>query len=123
VQVEGQLHDGSTFEGQDCVTLVGQSERKALASDTPERGFELNSNYPNPFNPDTRISFYLPRAADVKLEIFNVLGQRVSTLIDGSLEAGDHSVIWDGSQAASGIYFYRLQAGEKIISSRMLLLK
>ncbi len=123
VHVEGQLFDGTSFEGRDCVKLVGNSAMREVASDIPEREFELIGNYPNPFNPSTRILFYLPIATDVKLEIFNILGQHVITLIDRSLEAGDYSVIWDGSQAASGIYYYRLQAGGEISTNTMLLLK
>jgi hypothetical protein len=85
--------------------------------------FALYQNYPNPFNPTTEISFALPNAANVKLEIFNIMGQRVATLIDQRLQAGNHSVVWDGSQVASGIYFYRLDAGDYVESRKMVLLK
>jgi len=71
--------------------------------------FSLSQNYPNPFNPTTKINFSLPSAADVKLEIYNIMGQKVTTLIDGKREAGEHVVQWDGSDVASGIYFYRLE--------------
>ena len=85
--------------------------------------FALHQNYPNPFNPATEISFSLPNAADVKLEIFNIMGQRVATLADQHLEAGNHGVIWDGSHVASGVYFYRLEAGDFVESRKMVLLK
>jgi len=85
--------------------------------------FALNQNYPNPFNPTTEISFSLPSASDVKLEVYNIMGQRVVTLADGYLEAGRHATIWDASSVASGIYFYRLTANEFVETKKMVLLK
>jgi len=86
-------------------------------------GYWLSQNYPNPFNPVTEISFNLPEVVDVKLEIYNVLGQRVTTLVNGLTEAGIHSVTWDGSDVASGIYLYHLQAGNFVETKKMVLLK
>ncbi len=85
--------------------------------------FSLVQNYPNPFNPTTEISFSLPSAADVKLEIYNIMGQRVTTLVNERLEAGEHIVQWDGSEAASGVYFYRLQTDDFVGTKKMILLK
>ena len=85
--------------------------------------FTLNQNYPNPFNPSTTISFYVPQAMHVKLEVFNVLGQRVETLGDSEMEAGHHRFVWDGDQVASGIYLYRLSASGFVGTRKMLLLK
>jgi hypothetical protein len=90
--------------------------------------FELKQNYPNPFNPVTQISFSLPKAANVKLEIYNLLGQKVATLFDGQLPAGNHQIIWDGKNlkgelVSSGIYFYRLQAGDFMNVKKMILVK
>jgi len=123
VRVEGQLFDGTLFEGQDCVTVVGSPAVRAATSDHQGNGLEIIGNYPNPFNPSTRISFHLPGPTDVKLEIFNILGQHITTLVDRFLEAGDHSVVWDGEQVASGFYYYRIQAGEQVATNKMLLLK
>ncbi len=86
------------------------------------------TNYPNPFNPITDIKFSLTQEADVKLGVFNVLGQTVKVLIDESLPTGDHTVTWDGTdasgrQVASGIYFYKIVAGDFIQSRKMVLLK
>ncbi|UCE24342.1 MAG: T9SS type A sorting domain-containing protein, partial [Candidatus Zixiibacteriota bacterium] len=78
---------------------------------------------PNPFNPTANISFSLPSAAQVKLEVYNIKGQRVSTVVDQYLSAGDHVYSWDGSRFASGVYLYRLQAGEIQRTDKMLLLK
>ncbi len=89
--------------------------------------FFLDQNYPNPFNPETSIEFALPEAVDVKLEVFNVLGQRVKTLMDESLEPAKYRIIWDGIdsngiQVASGIYFYRISAGRFVKTRKMILL-
>ncbi len=90
--------------------------------------FSLSQNYPNPFNPTTKIQFSLAKESDVQLEIFNLNGQLVSTLINNSLPTGEHSIIWagknkQGQQAATGIYFYRLTAGEFVETKKMVLLK
>src|SRR5690554_39525 len=89
---------------------------------------ELLGNYPNPFNPETRISFYLDKGERVKLEVFNIGGQKLTTLIDDRLEQGEHSVIWSprttgGSELPSGVYLYHLQAGDYDRTRKMLYLK
>lgn len=90
--------------------------------------FALHANAPNPFNPETHIRFDLPRETAVQLHVFDVLGQRVRTLVAESMPAGAHQVLWNGRdnrgvQVSSGVYFYRLQAGDFLQSRRMLLLK
>ncbi len=87
------------------------------------KDFSLGQNYPNPFNPTTEINFALPTACDVSLEVYNITGQRVTTLVDEVREAGQHSVLWDASTNASGVYFYRLSAGEFTETKKMMLLK
>ncbi len=94
----------------------------AAASSVPS-SFELTQNYPNPFNPTTTISFTLPAAGEVTLEVFNVLGQQVAVLADGHFGAGAHSVTWNASSVSSGVYLYRLQAGEFTETRKMLLVK
>jgi len=79
--------------------------------DTPSV-FSLRQNWPNPFNSTTRIEYSLPMAAQVKLNIYNLRGEKVATLIDGLIPAGEHSVSWTASNVASGLYFYRIQAGD-----------
>lgn len=93
--------------------------------DTPAlpRVYALGQNYPNPFNPVTRIRYSLPRRSIVKLDVFNILGQKITTLVDSDLPAGEHAAIWDASDFASGMYFYRLRAGEKTLARKMVLLK
>jgi poly(3-hydroxybutyrate) depolymerase len=85
--------------------------------------FSLDQNYPNPFNPTTTISFSLPAARPVTLKIYDILGQEVATLIQEVLVSGRHVVRWNASGLASGVYFYRLQAGEFTQTKRLLLLK
>ena len=86
-------------------------------------GFNLNQIYPNPFNPETRIDFALPEDGLTRLIIYDLLGREVARLIDGELSAGYHELKWDASDAASGIYFYRLTSGDFIKTKKMLLLK
>jgi hypothetical protein len=80
-------------------------------------------NSPNPFNPTTEIRFTLPSSMNVRLDVYNIVGQRVSTLVDGHFDAGDHYVTWDASGRASGIYFYRLTTSDFTVTRKMLLLK
>jgi aminopeptidase N len=94
---------------------------------TPE-SYVLHQNYPNPFNMQTIIQYELPEPGMVTLEVYNVLGQRIATLAHGRQEAGSHSVPWNGKSengldAASGVYFYRLQAGSFTQTQKMVLLK
>ena len=85
--------------------------------------FVLSQNYPNPFNPETKIWYSLPHSGDVNLIIYNILGKEVARLVDGNMPAGEHTVLWNASNFASGIYFYRLQAGDFVQTRKMVLLK
>jgi|GEM_PF-1665358 len=89
--------------------------------------FELSQNYPNPFNPETNIAYALPQAGHVRIEVYNILGQRIITLIDRQIPAGHHSVRWNGRNAlgekvSAGIYLCRMQAGEFVKTQKMTLL-
>lgn len=86
-------------------------------------GYSLGQNYPNPFNPVTTISFSLPNASVARLDIYNIRGQRVATLVNELLDAGDHVITWDASNLASGVYLYRLEAGVFSEVRKMTLLK
>jgi len=85
--------------------------------------FALERNYPNPFNAMTVIEYQLPVTSDVKLEVYNLLGQRVASLVDEKQQAGYRSVVWDASEVSSGLYFYKLTAGDFTDTRRMLLVK
>jgi len=85
--------------------------------------FRLHQNYPNPFNPATVISYELPTASDVTLEVFDMLGRRVALLVDESQSAGTHTAEFDASNLASGVYLYRITAGEFLQARQMVLVK
>jgi hypothetical protein len=85
--------------------------------------FSLSQNYPNPFNPTTTIKYSLTKSAYVTIEIYDLLGRKVETLFDAQEQAGYHQIIWNGDRVSSGIYFYRIQAGDFSETKKMLLLK
>jgi hypothetical protein len=132
------LHQLFSIEGGQelCLTDIvlvdrnGNSIPTAVDNDKvaiPER-FELFANYPNPFNPQTNIRFALPKPVTVRLAIYNILGQKVKNFEEGRTPAGIHELIWDGRNdkgitVSSGVYFYRLDAGEFSDTKKMLLLR
>jgi hypothetical protein len=89
---------------------------------TPE-GYALETNYPNPFNPSTKISFTLPKADHVTLVVYDLLGKEITTLVDGELASGAHTVTFDGKNLASGTYIYRIRAGDFVQEKTMQLIK
>ncbi len=116
--------------GEEPIAIPGKDERQSdpvLPNDKAST-YKLERNFPNPFNPETIISFNLPEASAVNLNVYNILGQMVRTLVDEELPAGAHSVMWDGkngqgSEVASGVYFYRIKAGDFESTMRMTLLR
>jgi photosystem II stability/assembly factor-like uncharacterized protein len=109
---------GQLFRSNGRTTSV-----KLSAIDGPPEGYSLAQNYPNPFNPRTTIRFDLPNSSNVKLTVFDILGCEVSVLVNERRDAGVYEVKFDGSNLSSGVYFYRLQAGDFTQSKRFLLLK
>ena len=85
--------------------------------------FDLSQNYPNPFNPTTTIKYELPKSSEVTLSVYDVLGREVAVLVNEGRNAGVHEVKFDGSGFASGVYFYRLRAGDFVQTKRFVLLK
>jgi hypothetical protein len=85
--------------------------------------FSICQNYPNPFNPSTSIQYYLPRAGDVRIELFDMRGDLVDVLVDTYLEAGDHLSVWNSAGRASGVYFYSMLYQDARIAKSMILLK
>jgi hypothetical protein len=122
--IKAQVDDGkSTCSDQTnpfnkLITSVAAGTRGEL----PGR-FTLEQNYPNPFNPTTNIRYGLPHNATVSLRVFNTLGQQVAELVNGDPEAGYHDVRFDGTRLASGMYFYRIQAGTYMDTKKLLLLR
>lgn len=107
---------------------IGQAtEVDDHAPEVPDE-FSLNQNYPNPFNPQTNISFVLPRSSAVRLEIYDLLGRRIALLADDRMPAGNHNIVWDGTDfdgnhVSSGIYFYMLSTEYGDKQAKMTLLK
>lgn len=87
------------------------------------QSFALKQNYPNPFNPSTNFSFTIPVASNVKLSVFNSLGQYISSVIDKELEKGSYTINWKSGELPSGIYFYKLEAGNFIQIKKMIIVK
>jgi len=85
--------------------------------------YSLKQNFPNPFNPTTQITYELPQEADVTLQVFDLTGRQVATLVNETVNAGSHTVNFDASNLSSGVYVYRLQAGSVVMSRKLTLIK
>ncbi|MEQ8523331.1 T9SS type A sorting domain-containing protein [Gracilimonas sp.] len=97
-----------------------------VSNETPDEiatAFSLHQNYPNPFNPSTKISFALPQATEVKLQVFDMLGRNVATLVNGRKAAGTHAVNFDAGNLSSGTYIYRIEAGNFTQTRKLMLIK
>lgn len=116
----GNQPDGS-------LTLVFKMEEKVISSIEKDGAIPtrlvLHQNYPNPFNPSTQISFSIPTQGRVQVEVYNTLGEKVSTLLEGNLNAGTHQVSFDGSSLSSGLYFYAIRFEGNRVTRKMLLIK
>jgi hypothetical protein len=121
----GMNYDGTRITGQDCVVITKPGPSKP--SDGMANEFSLGDNYPNPFNPQTEIGFTVPVACKVEIKVYNVAGQLVKTC-ERYYPAGTHSITWDGTNlkgenVASGIYFYRMEAGDFVQQKKMVLMR
>ncbi|MCX6640278.1 MAG: S8 family serine peptidase [bacterium] len=116
------VSDGGSWIGESYVTGDFFDEFAVTNNAVPTE-YSLGQNYPNPFNPLTSISFNLPQAGLVKLTVFDVMGREVAQLVNGVREAGTHSVTFDATHLASGIYLYKLEAGEYSATNKMVLMK
>ena len=107
--------------------VIGQAIKQPVGIDdklsSQIENYNLLQNYPNPFNPLTNISYSLPHSGNISLIIYNLLGEEVARLIDGFQPAGEYQAKWNASNVASGIYFYRLQAGDFVQARKMVLLR
>ena len=98
--------------------LTGVKDNKIQIPDN----YELKQNYPNPFNPSTKIKFFLKESGKVKLDVYNIIGQKVAELINEELPTGFHDINFNASNLASGIYIYRLNVGNKFVSAKKMIL-
>lgn len=128
--ISGSLGDGTDFQGTDCVWILGDYAGTAgTVSDGTDNTATLKvSNFPNPFNPTTTISLSLPASGNVRLSVFNLLGQEINVLHDGELSAGEWEFEWDGTDSdghavASGVYFYRVVTSDHNFARKMMLMK
>jgi len=87
------------------------------------REFMLYQNFPNPFNPMTTIQYDVPRNAHVNITVYNTRGQQVAVLVDGVRQPGYHEVVWDAAGLSSGVYFYRIHAGDYVALKKLMLIK
>lgn len=94
----------------------------SIETDSPI-SYRLDGNYPNPFNPTTRIEFSLGEAGPALIQVYDVMGRHISTLVDAPMSAGQHTVTFDASSLSSGTYFVRMQAGGELFTSKMMLVK
>ncbi len=120
---------GDEFD-DDPLTVEMAPDYPAIARETSTEDlvdapitYSLDQNYPNPFNPTTTIRFTIPESQDVRLDVYNVLGQRVATILNTQMNAGTHTVPFDATRLASGMYIYRLQAGDFVQQRKMMLIK
>jgi parallel beta-helix repeat protein len=109
------------------VELIGTGKKSTWVSEEVSaelpKEYALRPAYPNPFNPVTTIGFDLPKASEVTLKIYNVLGQEIATLAFGRLSAGKYKYVWQANGLASGVYFYRIEAGEFVQTKKMVMMK
>ncbi|WP_369685745.1 T9SS type A sorting domain-containing protein [Ignavibacterium album] len=85
--------------------------------------YDLEQNFPNPFNPTTTINFQLPENSHVSLKVFDIIGNLIATLVDENIEAGYHSIVWDASGLSSGVYLYSLTSGSFVSTKKLVLMK
>jgi len=119
---------GENIGGQTMYASIKLSGFTSSHNTTIPLSSALSQNYPNPFNPDTNIKYSLKNTGHVSIEIFNIQGQKVKTLVNRSEISGDHEVTWngisdDGTAVSSGVYFYKMKADGSSVTKKMLLLK
>ncbi len=104
-------------------SIKGTISNQVGVADASPSAFTVAQNSPNPFNPTTTITFTLAKAGKTTVEVYNVAGQKISTLVDGSMSAGSHSVVWNASNVSAGVYFYTVRSGSFSKTMKMTLLK
>ena len=124
-EVRAENENGGGTPANTTVRLPLSSNPKSVGTESEELPIEvaLMGNYPNPFNPETTIDYALPQANKVRLTVYNLLGHEVAVLVDGLQSAGRHTVRFNASDLPSGTYVYRLEAGDRIVTRSMMLVK
>ena len=115
----GYYLDGVPFEAKDCIRIVGHEPVPMEFTGEPV----LGNVFPNPFNPVTRLTYFVPESRHVRLAIYEVTGRLVAELVNGTVEAGEHTIEWNARGLASGVYFGRLETGGVVDIKRLVLLK
>jgi len=121
-----QIQIGTFLNPTDRITLdfTATTIPTSVVNENPVvDNFYLAQNYPNPFNPSTKINYGLKKSGNVEITVYNILGNKVATLVNGIKSAGNHSVSFDASNLSSGIYFYKIVAGDFIQTKKMILEK
>jgi len=102
---------------------MGHNVSQNISEGNIPNQFNLSQNYPNPFNPLTKINYSIPKGTNVSIRIYDILGRLVRTLVNEFREAGTYNINFDGSNLSSGVYFYRIEAGDFVESKKMVLIK
>jgi hypothetical protein len=123
IEYLGQTWDGSAWVLSDK-SLLTYAPVTAINEDLSSvNSYSLSNNYPNPFNPSTKISYTIPERGNVSLKVYDLLGGEVAQLVNGEVEAGSYDISFNAVNLPSGIYFYKLQAGSFAETKKMILLK
>ena len=124
-EVRTENQNGGGIPARAIVRLPASADSQPVSTESEELPDEaaLMGNYPNPFNPETAISYALPQAGEVRLAVYDLLGHELAVLVDGLQSAGRHTVRFDANDLPSGPYAYRLQAGAKVLTRTMMLVK
>jgi hypothetical protein len=118
----GAFGSSNWAEGWSSLSFTGTDIEENVNSSIPVK-YELSQNYPNPFNPNTTIKFSIPKQGIVSLNVFNILGQQVATLINGFKDVGNYSIDWNAGNLSSGLYLYRLESSNVVITKKMMFVK
>jgi hypothetical protein len=122
---EGNLEDTALTNLHITLAQIVNASITSVSPNAPSTDFSfvLDQAYPNPFNPSTTIRFSLQHSGSTTLEVLNIMGGRVTTLVSENLSAGSHQVVWNAEGYSSGVYFYRLRAGAFIQTKKLILIK
>jgi len=119
----GYAYIGTFYDAYDSVTGKIVAVPEVAVDDAAPASFAVAQNSPNPFNPTTTINYTVPESGNVTVDIFNVAGQKVASLVNGQMSAGSHSVVWNAAKCSAGVYFYTVKAGNHTKTMKMTLLK